>query len=1444
MKKNKRIIFLLTLFILNIFFVCKEGITQEPQARNKRSQFGYGLDYARVKGFAGIKDPASLFAQTGANWVKWPAVMWQAIQPKENGPYQWGLNDQVVRNYQEHGFEMLLEITCNANWAVEEIRRSGGVTGPFIARPPKEGYWDDYAAFVTAVVERYDGDGIDDMPGLLRPITHFEIESEAQHEGYWQVPEGKDAVVEYGQLLKTAYAAAHQANPHVVVILSGINFGDIFGDGKERTYEELLNFIDRQFLATTSQNPGDKKSWKFWRSSLDFIYRTLAMSAYYDAVEFHYNQDYRAAGPTMKFIRGVMAQHGPVKPIWAGDALIANSYVMASPVALSHPFPHLGNALVDAMDHPQDPYHDRVWAWHLTEQASNMVKKVVLALDTGMEGIMSANEVDWPEYKGISSNWRYAGFYGVKRPELPGIPLGKRPVFHTHKLLVETLGLAPKEIKRLNIINDHNLFVYKIVTEKDQELYAAWYEDPAAERALKGVRNLKEFFDVKKAAINIDLSSVIATDTVKVTDIITEHGQSEPVIKTAKTDQMKISSVPVLIEPSSKRFSSKSQDTAGTLESQYFEYIPGPGAVGIFVRNNIAYVTTNKGIYVYQVINKKTPKLISIYTILSPANITIVGDYAYVARGKMNENIGYLTILDVSNLQELRQVGEVQLPHGTISVEVENNYAYLGGYDAGVFVVDVTDKRNPRHVNTITFPRITNPKQDELPIGKILCSRPGKRDKFPCALGRSWWLHIQDYWLYVNDENTGLHILDISSPANPQEISNLMFPLWEGRDDLSRDAYNDIDVKGHIGYVAMDNGGILTVDLSNKEQPLPLSHLNLWKDYTWKESPGHVAQIVAKDNIVCATAGEAGVFLYDVNDPNQPKLIVNDRLRGDLGASWGLFLEDDYLYVTYIAVDPGSPGLKKGGWEIFKIKPSQFPAARSGVHAEAMNKDLTPTHAKEKTISGFQFGFEWAHPDVAEFYADLGVTITKSQGPLASWKRISPVQGQYDFSLLDELVVKPYQDNGFRDIHVWIQVDAGWGTDKSTTCPQTATASYPIKPGFEKDFHDFIYNLVERYDHDGIDDMPGLQCPITYFEILSEAQHNLNFCPPRESDRLREYAKILETAYNAAKEANPDAKIILSGITMEQVFNDFPSRKIVKERMDCMGRGFHEQMAFVEESLKLPYYDIVEVHNLEDPMQLYGFRRWLKDMDVIKPVWVGDAAPLLPLTHPVPVCSDIRYPNGQKLILAIDNARMARYEERSVLPVHKLLEAWYDKIQSIQLVQRVVIAAEAGYAGITMGNNFDWPQWRKAPNRWKEWAWMGLVQVDNAKKAHPLDGQKMNVDYARPAYHAYKEIIAFIDGFDAVKRIELDDVYLFEFIVGGEKKYVAWYDDGTYECPACPVTQEGSKVVDLTNIFSNERVYTRKIVTQLDGQNQPLHPERQMFSVRSVPISETPIFLE
>ena len=61
---------------------------------------------------------------------------------------------------------------------VENPREFAGLQSGLFVRMYAPCDPESYALWLGAVVERYDGDGIDDMPGLQYPIRHWEIGNE------------------------------------------------------------------------------------------------------------------------------------------------------------------------------------------------------------------------------------------------------------------------------------------------------------------------------------------------------------------------------------------------------------------------------------------------------------------------------------------------------------------------------------------------------------------------------------------------------------------------------------------------------------------------------------------------------------------------------------------------------------------------------------------------------------------------------------------------------------------------------------------------------------------------------------------------------------------------------------------------------------------------------------------------------------------------------------------------------------------------------------------------------------------------------------------------------------------------------------------------------------------------------------------------------------------
>ncbi len=166
-----------------------------------------GMEYVRP----GL---AKALAEIGAPAVKhYPdAYRWGTMQRSARSPIDFSVTDRYVREYQAAGFtDLVFALKSHSPWASKN-----GLDNP----GPKPEYTDEYAAWVAAVVERYDGDGIDDMPGLLLPVRHYEIGSEfSTYE-----PEPVD---DYIVMLETAYKAAHGAYDRLLLPMPLFSAGAI-----------------------------------------------------------------------------------------------------------------------------------------------------------------------------------------------------------------------------------------------------------------------------------------------------------------------------------------------------------------------------------------------------------------------------------------------------------------------------------------------------------------------------------------------------------------------------------------------------------------------------------------------------------------------------------------------------------------------------------------------------------------------------------------------------------------------------------------------------------------------------------------------------------------------------------------------------------------------------------------------------------------------------------------------------------------------------------------------------------------------------------------------------------------------------------------------------------------------------------------------------------------
>ena len=154
--------------------------------------------------------------------------IWGLMEPSE-GDYLWKASDNWVRKWQEDRLGVLVMIWPFAQWdqnichaedpPVENPRVFPQYDSNLLLRmyPPCKPQ--SYSSWLSKVVERYDGDGFDDMPGLKYPIRHWEIGNEPDMQSPRHTLFQGDSEA-YLNLLKLSYQTVKSADPDASVLIA------------------------------------------------------------------------------------------------------------------------------------------------------------------------------------------------------------------------------------------------------------------------------------------------------------------------------------------------------------------------------------------------------------------------------------------------------------------------------------------------------------------------------------------------------------------------------------------------------------------------------------------------------------------------------------------------------------------------------------------------------------------------------------------------------------------------------------------------------------------------------------------------------------------------------------------------------------------------------------------------------------------------------------------------------------------------------------------------------------------------------------------------------------------------------------------------------------------------------------------------------------------------
>jgi hypothetical protein len=515
------------------------------------------------------RDAPCAYAELGLPVIKLEDLRWDHVEKRAPvagvHDYDWSVLDEAVLRWEEAGAQHLqFHLTPDSSWGGQDSRAiaeevfgldcSGGDCDGLPTNPAPE-HRDDWRAFVTALCERYDGDGVEDMEGLRYAHLAFELLNEGQN---WVFYMGSSE--DYAELLEDTRQALDACNPAAEIIHYGVTFnGLMHGEVADEVYwermEQKASSFDPKIVG-----PGYRHAHRMMLGDPDpgatvDALGTLSMCDRFEAVDLHCNMGIQHMIEEHAFLRAKLdgwgcqdveilcgdstsgpALYSPWELEW-WDSSYGGADSTGERVHLALSEPYASHGLLcnpDGLD--TELSFEAASAWYHHQHAAFLVKKASTALALGMGGYLAGLLENWPPASGCY--WMYQGLTASEVQGLGLLPVDygePLPVYRSYRLLAEKLQGMTAASREL--VDGVTLLRF----ERPQgPLYLVWYLDdelPAPGEAEQSAPFVLE----------------VEAGSVRITSLITEEGQPSAGTETVSTSDGVYAGLatqtPVFIEP-------------------------------------------------------------------------------------------------------------------------------------------------------------------------------------------------------------------------------------------------------------------------------------------------------------------------------------------------------------------------------------------------------------------------------------------------------------------------------------------------------------------------------------------------------------------------------------------------------------------------------------------------------------------------------------------------------------------------------------------------------------------------------------------------------------------------------------------------------------------------------------------------------------------------------
>lgn len=347
------------------------------------------------------------------------------------------------------------------------------------------------------------------------------------------------------------------------------------------------------------------------------------------------------------------------------------------------------------------------------------------------------------------------------------------------------------------------------------------------------------------------------------------------------------------------------------------EYVADWLIYDIRLRDTLAFVATEATLLILNVSNPQQPTRVGeIFISSGPTRVAPVDSFAYVAT-----YLGTLRIVDVSNPAAPYFRGVIAVGgERPWCLAARGRYVYVGNVEPLPFLA-IVDARNPdvptRTLLNIGGPAFSADVRDSSLFLSVLAipsfriydvSNPGSpvltgqvHVPFPAINA----LTVHDQVAFVSTKDSGIAAIDITNLQQPQ----------------IRDVFRErVKAPGGIFTALAAQGAELFVANYDGLRTLNISNIDSLREVSFFPTGGTAEKIFVRDSLAYVASGYSGLWILDVSDPQQPRPVSNILTGG--GYASDVVVEDSVAYlvnwVFYTAEDTA-----RGLWAVSIANPAQ-----------------------------------------------------------------------------------------------------------------------------------------------------------------------------------------------------------------------------------------------------------------------------------------------------------------------------------------------------------------------------------------------------------------------------------------------------------------------------------------------------------------------------------------